>query len=101
MIARAWIPACALPFFLHSASLKEFSDWPVGTAPVEIGKRVAERFAPSAHLRTNTIIYPEVCTWYGSLTFAQAAADKDLSARLIRRFDRLLGPEEANLVPTE
>lgn len=33
--------------------------------------------------------------------FAQASGDKDLSARLIRRFDQLLMPEEARLVPTE
>jgi unsaturated rhamnogalacturonyl hydrolase len=101
MIARTWILALALPSFLYPAPLKEFADWPPGTAPAEIGKRVAERFAPTPHLRTNTIIYPEVCTWYGALTFAWIAGDKDLSARLIRRFDRLLGPEESNLVPTE
>jgi unsaturated rhamnogalacturonyl hydrolase len=101
MIARTWILGFALPFFLQSASLKEFAEWPAGTAPAEIGKRVAERFAPSAHMRPNTIVYPEVCTWYGALTFARVSGDKDLSARLIRRFDRLLGPEESNLVPTE
>ena len=80
--------------------VKELDGWPAGAGPVEIGKRVAERFAASAHQRTNTIIYPEVCAWYGALTFAQASGDKDLSARLIRRLDRLM-TDESRLIPTE
>jgi unsaturated rhamnogalacturonyl hydrolase len=77
---------------------KEFGDWPAGTSPTEIGKRVAERFVASGHLRPNEIIYPEVCAWYGSLTYAQLAGDKDLQARLIKRFEPLMGPEESGLV---
>jgi rhamnogalacturonyl hydrolase YesR len=79
---------------------KDFANWPAGKSPREIGKRVAERFAPSAHLRTNTIIYPEVCAWYGALTFAKLSGDKDLTRRLIARFDPLFGAE-SKLVPTE
>jgi len=101
MIAKAWSLVVALPLCLPTAPLKEFGNGPPGAAPAEIGKRVAERFAASAHLRPNTIIYPEVCTWYGGLTFARAAGEKELSARLIRRFDRLLTPEESHLLPIE
>src|ERR1035438_8911221 len=80
---------------------KDFADWPAGKSPRGIGKRGAERFAPSAHQRTNTIIYPEVCAWYGALTFSQLSGDKDLTRRLIARFEPLLTPAESNLVPTE
>ena len=52
-------------------------------------------------MRDNTIIYPEVCAWYGSLTFARLSRDKDLTARLIKRFDVMLTPVEAKLIPTE
>jgi rhamnogalacturonyl hydrolase YesR len=79
---------------------KEFGNWPAGRSPREIGKRVAERFAPSAHLRPNTIIYPEVCAWYGALTFAKLSGDKDLTRRLIARFDPLF-TTESKLVSTE
>src|ERR1035438_6223094 len=79
---------------------KDFGNWPAGKSPREIGKRVAERFVASAHLRTNTIIYPEVCAWYGALTFARLSGDKDLTRRLIARFDPLLGAD-SKLVPTE
>lgn len=75
-----------------------FSDWPLGKSPKEVGKRVAEHFVVSPHQDPSRIIYPEVCTWYGALTFAQLADDKDLSSRLIQRFGPLLTPQEAGLV---
>src|SRR5205814_4460380 len=84
--------------------IKEFSNWPSGTSPQEIGKRAAERYLAFTYLnlRRNPpgkyIIYPETCTWYGALTFAKLADDNDLRERLIRRFDPLLG-EQASLIP--
>jgi rhamnogalacturonyl hydrolase YesR len=99
IVAKAFAFAIGLQIGL-AAPVKELEGWPAGAGPVEIGKRVAVRFAASAHQRPNTIIYPEVCAWYGALTFAQASGDKDLSARLIRRLDRLM-TEESRLIPTE
>jgi hypothetical protein len=52
-----------------------FTDWPAGTSPKEVGKRVAERFVQSPHQDPKRIIYPEVCTWYGALTFSQLSGD--------------------------
>jgi unsaturated rhamnogalacturonyl hydrolase len=75
-----------------------FTDWAAGTSPKEVGKRVAERFVQSPHQDPKRIIYPEVCVWYGALTFSQLSADQDLSSRLIKRFDLLMTPPEADLV---
>lgn len=83
---------------------KEFTNWPAGTSPQEIGKRVAERYLSSDYINlhrnppTPTIIYPEVCTWYGALTFAQLTHNSDLTSRLIKRFDPLFG-DKASLIP--
>ena len=83
---------------------KEFRRWPAGKSPQEIGKRLAERFASGPHASSGSsktpthIIYPEAVAWYGALTFARLSGDKDLSSRLIRRFDPLFGAE-SNLVP--
>lgn len=75
--------------------------WPSGKSPREIGRLVASRFAsdlthqnygnpwPPGH-----ITYPEVCTWYGALTFAELTGDEKLLARLARRFEPLLAPVE-------
>lgn len=91
---------------LSSPSLaqKEFTNWPAGASPHEIGKRVAERFLTLPHrLTTNQapepyIDYPESVTWYGALTFAKLSGDKELSSRLTQRFTPLLN-QDAKLVP--
>jgi unsaturated rhamnogalacturonyl hydrolase len=79
--------------------IKEFSNWPAGASPAEIGKRVAERFVEMPHLRKNVIVYPEVCAWYGAFRFAEATHDKDLTARLLARLDHLMD-DEPSMIPT-
>jgi unsaturated rhamnogalacturonyl hydrolase len=77
-----------------AAERKEFRDWPAGTSPGEVGKRVALNFVVRPFERpTRFVIYPEVCAWYGSLTLAQLVGDTDLRDRLVRKFDPLLTPE--------
>src|SRR5579863_8809928 len=86
------VPACR-------AQKGEFTKWPAGASPKEIGKRVAERFVSGP--RTNFggsglpahITYPESVAWYGALTFAQLSGDKDLTVRLVSRFDPLLAED--------
>jgi unsaturated rhamnogalacturonyl hydrolase len=81
-----------------AAQTNYFTDWPAGTSPAEVGKRVAEHFVISPHADPKHIVYQEVCTWYGALTFAQLSGDKDLSAKLIQRFDPLMTPPGAGLI---
>jgi len=82
----------------------DFGPWAPGTTPQEIGRRVVENFTARPHSnfhRTtppSLITYPETCTWYGALAFAERAGAKDLSARLVARFEPLFGPE-AHLIP--
>jgi unsaturated rhamnogalacturonyl hydrolase len=80
------------------AQIHEFSNWPEGASPAEVGKRVAENFvARKFNFETNPrhpyVIYPEACTWYGALTLAEQIEDPDLMLRLIKKFDPLLTPE--------
>lgn len=88
----------------QTKKIKEFSKWPAGASPQEIGKRVAERYLAFTYLNlrrnppSKYIIYPETCTWYGGLTFAKLAGDTGLSERLVRRFDPLFG-EQSSLIP--
>jgi rhamnogalacturonyl hydrolase YesR len=85
-----------------------FSDWPAGGSPQEVGKRVAENFVARPFFYVTgenpsrrTVVYPEVCAWYGSLTLAQLTGDKDLQARLVQKFDPLLTPEGAKHIPSQ
>jgi rhamnogalacturonyl hydrolase YesR len=82
----------------------DLTRWPAGLSPQEIGKRVAERYVGSPYggfgrtQPVNHIPYPETCTWYGALTFAELTRDTALGERLVRRFDPLFG-ERKDLVP--
>lgn len=77
-----------------------FGNWPVGASPKEVGKRVAENFVGRQlefeRGKSQYVVYPEVCVWYGSLTIGDLLHDQDLRARLIEKFSPLLTPEGAN-----
>ncbi len=77
-----------------------FTDWPAGTSPQEVGKRVADHFVTSGHQYTETIHYSEVVSWYGALTFAQQTHDVALRDKLIQKFEPLMpGGSEASRTP--
>ena len=80
---------------------KYFSNWPEGYSPLEVGKRVAQHFVTSPHQDPQKITYPEVCTWYGALTYAQLSRDKQLTDDLIKRFEPLLSPPGSELIHRE
>ena len=83
---------------------EHFASWPAGKSPKEIGDLVARRFVESPHAnfnrpgKPNRITYPEVCTWYGALTFAKETDNAALRKQLAERFEPLFG-EEKQFVP--
>ncbi len=106
-ISTRLLVSAALIFSLSSlvpAQQKEFKNWPAGTSPKEVGKRVAERYmvASPESLRASynpgQIHYAEAVAWYGALTYSQLTSDSDLQARLVSRFDPLF-TTDAKLVP--
>src|SRR5437867_13373508 len=72
-----------------------FRSWPAGTAPKEIGKRVAENFLARKleveQGKRQYVIYPEVCAWHGAFTVAELTNDRDLKTR--RSEERRVGKE--------
>jgi len=85
------------------AQNQHFGDWPAGTDPREVGKRVAERFIPTPHMEmpshgNRALHYAQVATWVGALQFALVTRDDDLRQRLVARFDPFL-PVDALHVP--
>jgi rhamnogalacturonyl hydrolase YesR len=85
-------------------STEAFKSWPAGASPVEVGVRVTERFLALPHSqygvpgKPTQITYPDVCTWYGALTFARESGNTQLTQQLAQRFEPLFGAE-AQLVP--
>lgn len=104
ILAVFCILAITVPVVLAKSPMGDFDKWAKGTSPREIGKLVAERFAASPHFNfmrptpPRTITYPETCAWYGALTFAKLSDDKELTKKLIARFEPLFG-EKASLIP--
>jgi rhamnogalacturonyl hydrolase YesR len=86
-------------FHIVSAQSKYFGDWPAGTSPREIGKRLAENFAKRSFEyqsgRREFVIYPEACAWYGALNVAGEIDDKELRQTLVRKFDPFLTADGA------
>ncbi len=105
LLLSMWALTLAAPCRRVVFAKSDFGTWPKGTSPVEIGRRVAERFQATPHTnfgrpsRPTSITYPETCAWYGALGFAQLSHDEALRKKLIARFEPLFGPE-ADLIPT-
>lgn len=84
--------------------IEELEPWAEATSPLEIGKRVVERFVAAPHPNfgrstpPSRITYPEICTWYGALTFVKESKDKALLEKLAARFEPLFADEDT-LVP--
>jgi unsaturated rhamnogalacturonyl hydrolase len=73
------------------AQKSEFSNWPAGKSPREIGKRIAANLVARTHpIDKPSVHYAEDSTWYASLRFASLSKDKDLKISLIRKFDPIL-----------
>src|SRR5689334_11305977 len=72
-----------------SAGGTDFSRWPAGSSPKDIGNRLAQRFIAAPHANfgrptpPQSIVYPETCTWYGALIFGRVARNKVLTQKLI------------------
>lgn len=95
-----------LPVLLLSASFasgqqKYLNNWPDWASPEAVGKRVAQHFVISPHQDPKQITYPEVCSWYGALTFAQLSKEQDLTSKLIERFQALLSSPGSDLISRE
>jgi rhamnogalacturonyl hydrolase YesR len=83
-----------------TAQQNYFTNWPAGTAPADVGKRLAEHFVVSPHQYTATIHYSDICAWYGALTIAQLTHDDALQAKLIKKFEPLMpGGSENDRIP--
>ena len=56
--------------------------------PERIGLKLAERFLASGHMSPRLISYPEVCTWYGALRFADVTNNKVVWKHVFNHFIR-------------
>lgn len=80
-----------------------FRNLPANADPKVVGHAMAENFLRRPHAVNKSIgfiIYPEVCTAYGALRFADATGDTVLKEKLVRRYDDLFPTAGNRLIPT-
>jgi len=70
-----------------------FKNWPAGTSPQEVGRRVAENYLARQFEfqqgKRQYVIYPEICAGYGALTVAKLTKDQELTKKLLGKFEPL------------
>ena len=81
------------------------NQFPKGRTPKEIGSLVAQHFIATPHtnfgyaIPPKWISYPETCTWYGALNFAEVAKDNTLAQQLTDRFDPFFKKDSTMMPP--
>ncbi|MDR1810676.1 MAG: glycoside hydrolase family 88 protein, partial [Prevotella sp.] len=101
LLILSLLSVCTFGAVAQNDDLKHF---PKEAAPQEVGLRLVKKYLQTPHsLYGNTrpktppqqITYPDVCTWLGSLWFAEATKDKDLYRRLVNRFEPLFTTQDS------
>ena len=90
---------CLFPFQFLFAQTDLLTNFPKGSTPEEVGKRLAYHFVDGKHMLHigKWISYPETFTWNGSLKFAALTKDKKLVKLLQNKFEPLFTTEKALL----
>lgn len=85
----------------------DLSKWPADADPQKVGLLLSGHYLETPHKKSgdvmsteapSQIVYSEVCTWLGSIWFAEASGNKELLARLQERFEPLFDTL-SNLLP--
>ena len=72
------------------------TDFPEGSTPKEIGKRLGRLFAKGKH-NGKTLSYPETFTWNGALKYAEVAKDNELIQPLKDGFESFFTTDKSFL----
>jgi rhamnogalacturonyl hydrolase YesR len=70
-----------------TAQRKEFTNWPAGMDPREIGKKIVQDMIPRWIPTKPAVHYAEDSTWYSALEFARLTNDQAMTDALVKRFD--------------
>ena len=81
-----------------------FQNLPANADPRAVGEKIAQNFLARKHAVNKSvgyIIYPEVCTAFGGLRFADTIGDAALKEQLVRRYDDIFPTEGNALIPRD
>lgn len=92
-LAGCLIIGCATA---NTDKVSEFSNWPAGKSPREIGHKVATNMLPRWTITKPELHYAQDITWVYALKFAGLTGDEPMKQALIKRFDPFLDPATAD-----
>ena len=69
------------------AQPKAFTDWPAGTSPEEVGRKIVANMLPRWIPTKPSVHYAEDSTWYSALEFAKLTGDRAMTDALVKRYD--------------
>jgi rhamnogalacturonyl hydrolase YesR len=69
------------------AQPKDFTDWPAGTSPEEVGRKIVANMLPRWIPTKPSVHYAEDSTWYSALEFAKLTGDQAMTDALVKRYD--------------
>ncbi len=72
---------------IGTAQKKEFTNWPTGASPQEVGKKIVQNMLPRWIPTRPGVHYAEDSTWYAALEFARLTNDQALTDALVKRYD--------------
>ena len=81
--------AILIAFTTTTRAQNFWGDWPKDADPKVVGKRIAQNLVDRPTYMVGVrggLSYPEVCTAYGSMRFADATGDKELLDKLVARY---------------
>ena len=70
-----------------TAQKKEFTNWPAGASPREVGRKIVADMLPRWIPAKPSVHYAEDSTWYAALEFAKLTNDQPMTDALAKRFD--------------
>ena len=98
---RQLLTIVTLLFTLTSMAKNDLlRDFPAGSTPQEVGRRLAYHFIDGKHAcwgDTKNLGYHEVCTWNGALMWGRAMGDDVIIRKMKERFDDLLANHKENI----
>jgi rhamnogalacturonyl hydrolase YesR len=86
----------------------DLTNWPAEADPQRVGLLLAEKYLATPHKNSgdvkseeppSQIVYSEVCTWLGSIWYAEATGNRELVVKLRERFEPLFDTQSDLLPP--
>jgi len=84
----------------HCLAADIWGPWPAGQAPATVGVTLVQNLLARTKLdQSKGISYQETCSGYGALRFAMAVNNQDLLNQLVARYQPIITPAGAKLLP--